>query len=170
MASPEVTPWPVKPPTVPKGGLIVGHGHGPRSAFECRWAANRPRGHRPPPVRAGDTVFYRSNDFTEPSEAIVVQVLDTEDNPQEYTPDGRRVDDPWFHVLLRLNPDKFPPSWDKRQRALAQMMIRTQEARLRGSAGYLHPLWEMYPQPAVGAVSFGDTLDEQNARIIGEVD
>lgn len=138
---------------MPKRGRIVGYGGGGvRSAFEVRWASNRPPAHRPPAVRAGDRVLYRTNAHMDDlAEAIIVDVLDTRDNPQEYHPGGIPVDDPWPWVLLRVDPATIPASWDKRRRATAALTVKTKEARLAGSAGYLHPLWRTFPQPVCGA-------------------
>jgi len=90
-------------------------------------------------------VLYRSNDWGDPVPAIIVAILD---DPEA---DGTRLGlDPWPAVILRIDPDKIPESWDKRQRALARLDIQTWEARLEGTAGYLHPLWRLFPQPKAG--------------------
>lgn len=141
-------------PEVPKGGHIVGFGHGPRSQFEVSWAHNRPRTHRPPAVAIGDRVLYRSNDWTEPVVAIVVGLAEIEGDPNTMLPGGLPHPDPWPSVILRIDPDQIPDSWDKRQRGLARLAIQCQEARLEGSAGYLHPDWHLYPQPRCGSAGF----------------
>jgi hypothetical protein len=129
-----------------KTDRIIGFEAGtPRMAPELEWAHNRPADHRPPAVSAGDRVLYRSNDWFEPVPAIVVTVLDAPGS------DANRTGmDPWPAVILRIDPDRIPASWDKRQRALAKLDIKTWEARLAGSAGYLHPLWMMFPQMKTG--------------------
>lgn len=134
-------------PEVRKGDRIIGFGGaGSRSQFEVAWANNRWLAHRPPAVVAGDRVFYRSNDWLEMADAVIVAVLwDDTEEPSLYGPD------PWPWVILRIDPDRIPASWDKRQRSLARLDIKTKEARLKGSAGYLHSAWSVYPQPDCGA-------------------
>lgn len=99
--------------------------------------------------KVGDRVLYRSNDWFDEVPAIVIEIHDQDRaDPNLFHEDGTPKPDPWPKVTLRIDPDQIPASWDKRRRALARVNIETWEARLEGSAGWLHPLWQLYPRPA----------------------
>lgn len=136
--------------SAPKGGHIVGSSV--RTQEEIRWAHNRPHAARPPMCKPGDRVLYRSNEWFDEVPAIVIEVEDQDrENLNLFNEDGTLRPDPWPFVVLKVDPDQIPAHWDKRRRALARVLIRTQEARLEGSAGWLHPLWQMYPRPLIRA-------------------
>lgn len=116
----------------------------PIEAREVAYARNRPTHERPPIPKPGDKVWYRHNEWDQhvwPATILEVQDVDDRTDPHLWhlvrdtsgvpildadIPRQVQVADPWPWVLLRVDDDRFPSP-----------QIRTQEGRVRGSAGWL---------------------------------
>lgn len=128
-------------------GLVGGR---QRGAAEVAWAHNRPTAHRTPAPKIGDKVKYRANSWRD-DEILDAEILDVQwdhpDDMQLTTPNGPHPD-PWPWVILGYEVNKVPK------------MVRTREARLDGSAGWLPLDWQRWPRPRHANDDQGATVPE----------
>ena len=121
-----------------------------RGQGEVTWAHNRPAAHRTPAPKVGDRVKYRANSWRD-DEIVDAQILDVQwdhpDDMQLMTKAGPHPD-PWPWVILGYEQGKTP------------MTVRTREARLEGSAGWLPLDWQRWPRPAHGDDDMGAQIPD----------
>ncbi len=120
----------------------------PHSQAEVDWAHNRPARHRVRTPAVGDTVLYRHDPWTEPTEATVawVQPADDVDDPHlwQVQADGAgRIVTHEDRPLMTPRPDPWPVLRLRTRYG----MVETREARLRGSPGWLPPDWQARHRP-----------------------
>lgn len=122
----------------------------PYEPEEIAWARRRPPQHRVPLPNLGDPVLYRHTEWEPPVPATVEGIENLNDRTRpnlwqvlrdpvsgrilagpDHVPLAERLPDPWpvLHILSRYG------------------MAVTQEARLRGSAGWLPLDWEQRYRP-----------------------
>lgn len=141
--------------------IVVGAGTGGRGTFEVHWARDEPvpnlgwhpampRRRPTPPLKRGDHVLYRSNDWFEPIDAEVVDPLADPNHPD------MQWSQPWPIVLLKITPEWPEHKLDVSGHRLAgaagprPYLIKTQEARLVGTAGWLPLDHETRAYPEIG--------------------
>lgn len=103
------------------------------------WHPAVPRREPTPPLKRGDHVLYRSNDWFDPVTAEIVAV----DPDWQEDDANRHFAQPWLKVRLKVIPPWPESKLGKDGRPLpgtagpAPFMVDTYESRLAGSAGWL---------------------------------
>lgn len=122
----------------------------PYDESEITWARCRPPEHRVPLPTLGDPVLYRHDPWGSPVVAEVIAIEDLDDrtkpNLWEVVRDpasGRILATPDHVPVARPLADPWPVLHIKSRYGIAV----TQEARLRGSAGWLPLDWESRHRP-----------------------
>jgi hypothetical protein len=124
----------------------------PYSPSEITWAQCRPPAERVPPPVVGDKVWVRHEPWGSvvPGTVIHVQPLDDpwQDNPYLWT---NRTDPLTGAFLVTADgepiAERHPDPWPVVHVAWVGGVDHTQEARLRGSAGWLPLDWENRRRP-----------------------
>lgn len=125
--------------------LIPPPGHQPIDKSEIIWARNRQPRHRTPIPRSGDQVYYRHEQWADPTLAQVVRIVDPlpedlnvfESALNTTHPTRHPLLDGIGHTLMVLRPD---PDYEVELHT-AYGRVVTREARVRGSAGWLPLDW-----------------------------
>lgn len=102
-----------------------------------RWAWHRQPDEREDPPQPGDVVLFRTEEWASPVPAVVTEVQNmirhndghggSHPDPHVWDENGLLRPDPWPWVTLRLGDDGTGRE------------VRSKEARVRGSAGWLRP-------------------------------
>ena len=100
-----------------------------RSDGELWWARHRPLSARPPVPEVGAGCLYRSNDWFDPVPARVLRV-----HWDEFGDVNLLGDDPWPWLTLDVPGQPY--------------RVKTREARLDGSAGWLPVDYQRWPRPS----------------------
>lgn len=133
----------------------------PYGAEETMWARTRPPDQRVPTPQPSDTVYYRHDPWGPLMFATVDEVLDDPADPRVggHNPDvwevqRDQVTGKYLVVMGKQLIVRKPDPWPQ-LRLLTRprtMVIVTQEARLRGSPGWLPLDWETRYRPTPGFI------------------
>lgn len=136
----------------------------PYEQIEIEWARCRPPADRVAVPAAGDRVWYRHDPWTTPTPATVDAVQDLDDQrwPNNWRPvrgcdGGLVIPSGTLIPLVERQPDPWPLVYLHTSHGY----LGTQEARLRGAAGWLPRDWteRCYPLP-----------DELRARAVTRIE
>jgi hypothetical protein len=140
----------------------------PYSDAEVKWARHRPPEHRTPLPHPGTDILYRHDSWGPLISATVEAILYDPDDPDVGMIGGRPNPDVWEaqsdpvtghylmvhgHTITVAKPDPWPQMVLITQ--LRPMRVTTQEARLRGSAGWLPLDWETRTRYMPGMIEIG---------------